>query len=144
MAKAINSQGSTIGHDAGNSPHTYALLENVKSITGPQGTAALVDVSNLSSVAKEYIPGLPDSGQVQIVCQFVAGVVQLDMLRMFNANADAEAFEIKIPVTSARLTFYTFNFHAIVLKWDMAEAVDAAVVLNITLQTTGGVTYVAP
>ena len=141
---AINSQGSTIGHDAGHSPGEYVLIENVKSITGPQGTAALIDVSNLSSTAKEYMPGLGDAGQVQIVCQFTAGPQQMDLFRMFQTNADPEAFQIRIPTTSAKTAFHTFNFTGIVIKWDTAEAVDAAVVLNITLQSSRAVTYVAP
>lgn len=139
---AINSQGSQILHDAGGgSPTSYNAVEQVKSITGPQGTANLIDVSHLGSTAKEYLPGLADSGQVQLVCQFIGGSEQMDLRRMFDNTADAEHFMIKIPTSSLKTNFHTFAFDAVVIKWDLAESVDAAVVLNVTLQVSGAVNY---
>jgi hypothetical protein len=138
---ALNSQGSSILHDSGNSPHAYAAIEAVKSITGPQGTANLIDVSNLASTAKEYLAGLSDSGQITLACLFTGGNEQMDLRRMFINTADAEAFMIKIPTSSAKTTFHTFGFNAVVLKWDLTESVDAAVLLNVTLQVTGVPNY---
>lgn len=140
---AINSQGSKIYHDTGNSPGAYQEIENVKTITGPSGTAALIDVSNLSSTRKEYLPGLADNGQLQLECQFIGGAAsqQIDLLRMFNTNANPEFFMVKVPKDTTLTSFHLFTFQAIVTKWETSEAVDSAVKLNITLQTTGGVTY---
>jgi len=138
---AINSQGSQILHDSGGSPHAFAAIEQVKSITGPQGKANLIDVSHLGSTSKEYLAGLGDSGQIQLSCLFTGGTEQMDLRRMFTTTADAEAFLIKIPTTSAKTQFHQFGFNAVVLSWDLTESVDAAVVLNVTLQVTGAVSY---
>lgn len=139
---ALNSQGSKIYHSAELSPSAWQALEEVTSIGGPDGSAALIDVSHLGSTRKEYLPGLADSGQIALECNYTAGTEQQDMLRMFNETADAEAFRIQIPTTSAKTLFYTFDFLAIVMKWGLADAVDAKVKLTVTLQTTGGVTYI--
>jgi hypothetical protein len=141
---AINSQGSSILHDNGNSPGGYVALEEVTTINGPDGSASLIDVSHLGSTRKEYLQGLADDGQIQIECNFIAGAQQMDMKRMFNENADPEAFQIQIPTDSTKTAFHKFFFNGIVMKWATSEGVDAKVKLDITLQTTGGVTYVAP
>lgn len=138
---AINSQGSKILHAGAGSPGDYVAIESVKSITGPQGTANLIDVSHLQSTSKEYLAGLSDSGQIQLSCLFTGEAEQMDLRRMFITTADAEQFKIMIPTTSAKTAFHQFSFNAVVLKWDLTESVDAAVVLNITLQVTGTPDY---
>lgn len=142
---AINSQGTRISHDIGASPTNYQYIEQVTSITGPSGTANLIDVSHLTSTRKEYLPGLADNGQLQMECNFVGGAAsqQIDLLRMFNTNADAENFLLEVPKSSALTSYHKFAFQGIVTKWDTAESVDGKVKLSITLQTTGGVTYTA-
>jgi hypothetical protein len=141
---AINSQGSSILHDNGNSPGAYTAIEEVSSINGPQGTASLIDVSHLGSSRKEYLQGLADDGQIQITANFIAGAQQMDLKRMFNENADPEAFLIQIPTDSTKTAYHKFYFSALVMKWSITDGVDAKVVLDMTLQTSGGVTYVAP
>jgi hypothetical protein len=144
---AINSQGSRILHaDVSASPNpsplVYAAIEEVTSIGGPDGTLNLIDASHLGSVRKEYLAGLADNGTITLACNFTAGAKQMDMFDLFNGSADPQPFRIQIPTTSARTAFHTFDFDAIVTRWSLADAVDAKVTLNITLQTTGGVEYV--
>lgn len=140
---AINSQGSKLLHSGPGSPSDYAELEEVKSIGGPQGTLNVIDVSHLGSTRKEYLPGLADNGQVQVVCQFTGGTEQMAMFDLFNNTSDPEQFQIQIPTDSTKTSFHKFDFLAIVTKWELSDAVDTAVQLTITLQTTGGVTYTA-
>jgi hypothetical protein len=142
---ALNAQGSKILHSSGgvgDSPSSYVAIEQVISISGPDGSASLIDVSHLGSTRKEYLPGLADNGQIQLSCNFTAGTKQMEMFDNFNANADPEPFEIQIPTSSGASTYHRFRFSAIVTKWSLAEAVDQKVTLNITLQTTGGVAYI--
>lgn len=139
---AINSQGSKIQHaSAASSPSSYQDIEEVTSIGGPDGTLNLIDVSHLQSSRKEYLPWLADNGTITLACNFTAGAQQMALFDMFNNSSDPEEFRIKVPTTSARTNFYVFDFLALVSKWSLADAVDSKVVLNITLQTTGGVHY---
>lgn len=141
---AINSQGSKISHSNGGSPTVYNYLEQVTKISGPDGSAALIDVSHLLSTRKEYLPGLADNGQIQLECNFTGGTEQLALFDMFNTTADPQQFRIEIPKDSTKTLFHQFDFNALVLKWGLADAVDSKVVLNVTLQTTGGVVYTPP
>ena len=139
---AINSQGSKILHaSAAASPSVYVELEEVTSIGGPDGTLNLIDVSHLGSTRKEYLPGLADNGTITLACNFTAGTKQMAMFALFNGSADPNEFRIKIPTDATKTLFHTFDFNAIVTRWSLADAVDAKVTLNITLQTTGGVVY---
>lgn len=139
---AINSQGSKISHaSAASSPSNFQQIEEVTDITGPDGTAPLIDVSHLQSTRKEYLPGLADNGSITLSCNFTGGTQQMDMYRMFNTTADPEEFKLEIPATAAKTTFHTFTFLGIVTKWSVSAKVDSKATLSITLQTTGGVTY---
>jgi hypothetical protein len=144
---ALNSQGSKILHadisaSPDPSPLVYAEIEEVTSIGGPDGTLNLIDVSHLGSSRKEYLPGLADNGTITLACNFTAGTKQMDLFDLFNESSDPQPFRIQIPTDSSRTAFHTFDFNAIVTRWSLADAVDAKVSLNITLQTTGGVEYV--
>lgn len=141
---AINAQGSKISRGNGASPEVFTNIEECTAINGPDGTAALIDVSHLQSTRKEFLPGLADSGQIQLECNFVGGTQQMGLFTMFNTNADAQNFRIEIPTDSTRTAFHKFDFAAIVMKWGLSESVDAKVKLAVTLQTSGGMTYTAP
>ena len=58
----LKSQGCEIykGDDA--SPQVYTVIGQIISISGPDGSTGEIDVTNLSSTAKEFIPSLPDFG----------------------------------------------------------------------------------
>jgi hypothetical protein len=142
---AINSQGSKLGHAAsGASPTTFNYVEEVTSISGPNGTLNLIDVSHLLSTRKEYLPGLADNGTIDVECNFTAGTEQMLLFDMFNTSADPEEFQIEVPTDSTRTQFHKFRFFGIMSKWSLGDAVDSKVKLSMTIQTTGGVNYLAP
>jgi hypothetical protein len=140
---ALNSQQSRIEHaTAGNSPSVYAELEEVTSISGPSGTANLIDTTHLRSTGKEYLPGLADFGEITLAMNFTGGTKQMELFDLFSTNADAQEFRIRIPSAAGATTYHTFTFSAVVSGWALSEGVDDKVNLNITLRTTGGVDYV--
>jgi hypothetical protein len=139
---ALNSQGSRIKHaSSGVSPSVYTAIEEVVSINGPDGTANLIDVSHLQSTRKEYLQGLADNGSISLECNFTGGTKQMELYDLFNNTSDAEEYKLEIPSSSAKTNFHTFVFDAIVTKWSVAPSTDDKVKLSITLQTTGGVSY---
>lgn len=141
---ALNSQGSKISHASAASPTDFQAIEEVTSISGPNGTLSLIDVSHLGSTRKEYLPGLADNGTIDVECNFTAGTQQMLLFDMFNASSDPEGFLIEVPTDSTRTTFYEFSFQGIMSKWALGDAVDSKVKLTMTIQTTGGVTFNAP
>jgi hypothetical protein len=138
---AINARNSAVFHSGPGSPSDYAAIEEVSSISGPDGSAALIDVTHLGSTGKEYIPGLPDAGSLSLQCNFIAGTKQMDLFDNFQSSANAEPFYLQIPTAPGATTHHTFYFDAVVSKWSLSEAVDKQVTLNIDLKITGGVTY---
>ena len=73
--------GSSLKLGDGASPETFTLIAEVLR-TGPIGqTVPEVDVTHLSSTAKEYIGGLPDGEQVEFELNFIAGNTQHHALR---------------------------------------------------------------
>lgn len=141
---AINSQGSKLLHSTSSgSPSAFVEVEEVTSISGPNGTLSLIDVSHLQSTRKEYLPGLADNGTIDVECNFTGGTVQMALFTLFNASADPSEFQIQVPHDATRTVFHKFTFLGIMSKWALADAVDAKVKLSMTIQTTGGVEYSA-
>jgi hypothetical protein len=67
MPKAIESQGSRIAYSDGGSPSSFTSLGNITGISDLGGGSAPVnDVSNLDSIFREKMMGLPDEGQVTL------------------------------------------------------------------------------
>lgn len=139
---AINSQGSKLMHSSG-SPTALVQVEEVTSISGPNGTLNLIDVSHLGSTRKEYLPGLADNGTIDVECNFTGETKQMELFDLFNASADPTEFQIQVPHDATLAQFHKFTFMGIMSKWALSDAVDAKVKLSMTIQTTGGVTYSA-
>jgi hypothetical protein len=140
---AINAQGSFIDHTPNGSPEAWRELEECKNIDGPSASSGQTETTHLRSTSKEYLPQLPDNGEVTLTCNFTAQPEQLALRTMFTGQADAQRFRIHIPTDSTKTSFHIFAFNASVTKWQTSEAVDNAVPLNITLKVTGDVVFTA-
>jgi hypothetical protein len=121
---ALNAQGSKILHSSLDSPASYTAIEEVTSISGPDGSANLIDVSHLGSTRKEYLTGLADNGQIQMACNFTAGTKQMEMFDLFNNSSSPSQFQINVPHSPGSSSYYKFFFLGIVTKWSLSEAVD--------------------
>ena len=60
----LKSQGCGIFLSDGASPEVYTEVGQVMSISGPDGSTGEIDVTNLASTIKEFVPSLPDMGTV--------------------------------------------------------------------------------
>lgn len=136
MAKAIESQGITLQYTIG-SPSNMAGIANVVGFSGPGGAAAVIDVTNLSSTAKEKLMGLPDEGQFTIDINFDpddAGHIAIRGARVSRTRS-----EFKINFSDA--TPATATFWGYVLGFAVTGAVDQAVKAAITIEIDGPVTW---
>ena len=134
-----NSQQTRILHSDGGSTGTYAELEDVTQISGPNGTANVIDVTDLRSTAKESLPGLADYGQIQVTMNYTGGTEQVALYDMFAGNADPEYFKIAMPTSAVATTFDVLSFRASVTQCQFGANVDDKQTLQITLKTDGAV-----
>jgi len=58
------SQGCALFKGDGASPEVFTEIAQVSNITGPDGSTGEIDVTNLASTIKEFVPSLPDMGTV--------------------------------------------------------------------------------
>jgi acetylornithine deacetylase/succinyl-diaminopimelate desuccinylase-like protein len=134
--KAIESQGVTLQYTVG-SPSGMAGIANVTSFSGPGGSASVIDVTNLSSTAKEKLMGLPDEGQFSIDINFDPDDSSHQALRGARVSRTRTEFKINFTdSTPASATFWGY-----VLGFAISGAVDQQVKAAITIEIDGPVTW---
>lgn len=137
MAKAIESQGIVISYSIGNSPSAYVALNNVTGFKGPGGAAAVIDITNLASIAKEKMMGLPDEGQFTIDLNFDPDDAGHIALR--NARHTRTPIELKVQFTDS--TPATAVFAGYVLGFEISAGLDAVVKASLTVEINGPVSW---
>jgi predicted secreted protein len=137
MAKAIESQGITIQISVGASPSSFVTIANVTSFKGPGGSASVIDVSNLSSVAKEKLMGLPDEGQFSLDLNYDPDAASHQALR--TARAARTPCEFKINFTDVSPS--TAVFSGYVLGFEIGGSVDQQVKASITIEVDGAIAW---
>lgn len=137
MAKAIESQGITIQISVGNSPSAFSTIANVTSFKGPGGSATVIDVSNLSSVAKEKLMGLPDEGQFTLDLNFDPDAATHQALRDARRNRTPCEFKINFTDTTPMAAI----FAGYVLGFEISGQVDQQVKASATIEIDGAVTW---
>lgn len=83
-------------------PQTFTPIANLKDFNGFEGTVSEVDVSNLSSLAKEFVPGLEDFGGVTCT-------VDLD-------PADAGQIACMTAKSAQTVTYFMLTYPSAVVK----------------------------
>ena len=134
--KAIEAQGVTLSYSVG-SPTSFTGISNVTSFDGPGGSASVIDVTNLSSTAKEKLMGLPDEGQFSVDINLDPDDASHIALR--QARAARTRTEFKLTLTDA--TPATATFWGYVLGFKVQGAVDQAVKVSITIEIDGPVVW---
>jgi hypothetical protein len=134
-SNAIEAQGTTIQIGTGATP-TWATIKEVKSFTGPGGSAAVIDVTDLSSTAKEKRMGLHDEGQLSFTMNYLPDDTQHALLRTNRAGRVLTPFRLTFTDTSPKI--WTFN--AYVTSFAVSGAVDGVIEANVTLEITGAIT----
>lgn len=132
----INTIGLTI--TAGSATATagnWATVGNMKTVSGFDGKPSEIDVTNLSSTAKEIVTGLIDFGSLQIECdQDNSDQGQLKIFNAFQASL-VKNYKLTLPNTN------TATFAAFVTQCTTSLGVDQVVKRTIGLRITGPVTW---
>jgi hypothetical protein len=128
------------------SPGVYRRVGGVSSIRDVRsGTAAEIDVSDLSSTAKEFVLGLADNGSMSIDLFYDPadpGQVILETLRETSA-VNGFRVGIRNPLGTGSPTGYVLlEFDGLVQTFPVSLAVDAVVTGTVTVRITGAITKV--
>lgn len=132
-SNAIEAQGVTIARQNGT---IYTTIPEIKSFTGPGGSAAVIDVTDLQSTAKEKRMGLADEGQLQFTINYIPDNAVHQALRADRAARSETDFRITFTDTSPATTW---SFAAFVTGFAVSGAVDGVVEAQVTLEITGAI-----
>ena len=135
-SSALDSQGMTIKRGDGASPEVFTTIPEVTEIGGPGGQAAEIDVTDLSSTAKEFRMGLQDEGQITLQMAWIPTNTVHSGLRTDRTNQTLRNFQINF--TDSPST--TWAFAAFVLGLELTNSVDEVTRATVTLRVSGAVT----
>ena len=130
---AIVAKGTELQLGAG-SPLTYTKIAEINSFSGPGGSVSVIDVTDLSSAAKEKLAGLNDNGQLSFEANFIPTNTQHLALR--TAKEAGTTCSFKLVFSDG--TEWTFS--AIVTGFSVSGAVDGVTKASVTIDISGEIT----
>ena len=133
-SSALESQQTTLQMANVGSPADYETINEVRDLNFRTGSAAVIDVTDLLSTAKEKRMGLQDEGQ----CTFTLNFIPTDEkhAELLTAKGDRQARNFKLTLSDG--TAYTFS--GFVLAVPMSAAVDGVLTSAVVVEITGGIT----
>lgn len=133
---ALESQGMTLAIDLtpATSPVTYTTIPDCKDINFRTGSATVIDVTDLSSLAKQKRMGLQDEGQLTFTLNFIPK--QVTHAELLAAKADRLARNFRVTLTDAS-PVTRYDFKGFVLSVPLSGAVDGVLESSVTVEITG-------
>ncbi len=135
VSTAVKSQGATLGLGTNASPIVYTTVANINNISLTGVEASDIDVTDLSSAAREFLQGLEDPGSIDITGFYDYSNTQHSTMR--DAVGGSTVSNYKITLSDA----HTIVFTALVSNFTLDIAVDGAVEMNMTLKISGAITW---
>ena len=131
----ITSQGTTIGIGDAASPEVYTTIAQVTSMSGPDGSATEINVTNLSSTAQTFILGLKDEGSLSLDIIWDERDTTHSMLRTKFGNGASASYRI----TDAGSPAKTYTFPAYVQGLSMSSGVDEVQRATVNLRISSAI-----
>jgi len=135
-SQALEAQGTVLKIGNGASPEVFTAISEIKNFTGPGGAAAVIDVTDLSSLAKEKRMGLADEGQLSFVLHYIPSDTQHAALRAAKAGRVETNFQIEF-TDAAPSTVWSFS--GFVTNFSVSGSVDGVIEGNVTIEITGAI-----
>jgi predicted secreted protein len=136
-SNAIDAQGIVIAIGDGETPtEAFTTIPEVKSFSGPGGSASVIDVTDLQSDAKEKRMGLQDEGQLTLSINYIPDNAVHQGLRTDRANQTKRNFRMTFTDTGATV----WDFSAFVTGFSVSGGVDGVVEASVTLEISGAIT----
>jgi hypothetical protein len=142
MSQKLKSQTSTFEVlDPGASPDTWVVVGGVRTINDLRsGTAAEIDVSDLSSTAKEFVLGLADNGAMNLEMLYDPADPGQVILESLRESSNSNQFRVTIPNPLSSPAVAVFAFVGFVQTFPFSVGVDAAISGTCTVRITGAIT----
>jgi acetylornithine deacetylase/succinyl-diaminopimelate desuccinylase-like protein len=115
-------------------PVTYSTVGEVTDWDGPSGSAAVIDMTHLSSTAKEKKAGIPDEGQFTFSMNFDPDDTGQAAARTARANGTEKNFKVTYEDSTVQ------SFAGYVLSLSSSGSVDGKAAGSMTVEITGAVT----
>lgn len=138
--KATSTTGVKLQRGDGAGTEVFVDVGEVTNISGPNESAAQVDVTSFASTAHEFISALPDSGEVTFDMNFVGSDATQQALR--SDLRIGKKSNYKLVLNDHATTKSTCAFAAIVTALSGPQGgVDAAITQSCTLKVSGQPTW---
>ena len=132
---AISAQGSVLKVDDSIPGTADVPIKNLKTFSGFDGEAGELDVTNLDSVAKEYLAGLQDYGSFTLEWNPDYSDSGQDVMRAAQASGVVKTFELTLPNAKVA-AFQGLVKNASSIKGGVDSALDGSVAIKITGDVT--------
>ena len=122
--------------------HTMATIGQITGFTGPGISAAVIDVTNLQSTAKEKLISIRDEGQLAITVNLdptVNADLHLSLMDDMRLRS-RRMFDIRLTDQGASLPSAAY-FAGFVSGFSMAGAVDKQLTADITIALTSAIMW---
>lgn len=132
--------GTTIARSNSDSPETFTDIPQVATIGDVGQTRALIDTTNLSSAAREYLKAIKDGQEIELGIQYDPGDSTHAALRT-DRDSDSDT-GVKFRVTLTNSPAQTITFFAMVIDWTInGIQIDNVLLLRVVLKPTGDLTF---
>lgn len=136
---AIRSQSSTIARkDTTVSPNVYNTIPNIVGFPTPSPEAADLDVTDLSSTAREYLSGLEDNGELALTGFYNPNETEHALLQARVGSNTTDEYKITLADVSPQ---QQITFTARVKAFRVTLGVDEPVNMEIVLRVSGAATW---
>jgi len=123
--------------------YTMGLIGEITDFTGPGGQAAVIDITNIQSTAKEKLIGIRDEGQVSMSLNFDPTDGGQTGLRDDRDNRTRNKYAIRltdVATGSSALPSWCY-FNGYCLTFSISGAVDNKITANTVLEIDGPVVW---
>ena len=141
---AKTSQGTVIGVSSTVPGVTFDQIDCTIGINLEDSESADIDVTCISSTAKQYLVGVQDSGTLTLDLNVDFNNVGYKILQTAKASGNEVAFEIELAKEGTETKGRTFTFNGFVKSLPWAAAVDAAITGTASVKISGAVTETDP
>ena len=133
----VDTQLSQVKRGDGASPEVFTLVGQITDLSGPDGSAAEIDISTLDSTAKEFAMGLMDEGSFSFEMVFDPANAQHVGVRDDRTNKTLRNWQVVLPDGSST----TIAFAAYITGFSLAAPGDEVWRASVTLRISGALTW---
>jgi len=139
-SNALPTQGITVKVGDGEVSEVFTTIAEVTGFDGPTTAVNEIEVTTLSSTAKEFIAGLADNGELSMNVNAVPNDAQHRQLREDIIAGTKRNYQIDFnDKTGAEVTSTTYTFEAFVKDFPLGATADDKLTGTVTLRISGDI-----